>query len=329
MVYQLTGPWTEEGKDLAIQKEVRANYEEYFARAVESRSWFPHRLQERVELQRLSSFAGLLDQNVKKILLGFLAVESFVDDYVYAGIQGAGNDTIVKQMTYQWGIEERRHGQTFRYILIDSGLMTQVEVDQFLEECARDTWAFERQTGNPATLVNVTAYTITQERQTRHAYTSFREYLKEEFQKTLNPLLLVIEKMVRYIEIDEGAHEANFRSLLRIIFRYRPLSAIDSMVLAYKSYTMPILDYPNKEEFQAAIMSTGVFALTKWGREILRPALKGMGFEDRKAIGVAERNVRQLPDNAVVQIQVKPLAFVPEGAVVYEMSPQGVFSLVA
>lgn len=329
MVYQLTEPFTLEGKELAIQKGIRTNYDEYFAKAAIFRAWFPHRLAERDEMRRHSTLASQLDPKVKQMLAGFLGVESFVDDYVYAGIQGAGDNVTIREATYQWGIEERRHGQTFRYCLVDSGLMTQQEADEFLAECSNYTFTFERQTGHAATPYNASAYAITQERQTRHNYTSFRKYLRAEFQRTGNPLLLAIERAVGYIERDEGAHEGNFRAILRIYLRYRPDLAIEAMNQAFAHYTMPIVEFPNKEEFEAAIISAGVFTMMDWGREVLKPALNGMGLENRRALKAAEVAVQELPEDALVLLPNKPVAGLPEGAPVYQMQTDGSFQLLA
>lgn len=329
MVHQLTQPFTFEGKELAIQKEIRRNYDEYFARAAVTRAWFPHRLDARAELRRYSHRAGEVDAKVKEMLLGFLAVESFVDDYVYAGIQGAGDNVTIRESTYQWGIEERRHGQTFRMCLIDGGFLTQAEVDAFLAECSQDTWIFERQTGFAATAYNASAYAITQERQTRHNYTSFRKYLRAEYARTGNPLLLAIDDAVGYVERDEGAHEGNFRAILRIYLRYRPDLAIEAMNRAFDHYTMPIVKIPNKQEFAEAIVAAGVFSLIGWGREVLKPSLKGMGLENRKALRAAEKAVQELPENALVVLPNKPVVEIPLGAEVHQLIPNGSFQLLA
>ena len=128
MVDQLTGPFTTEAKQLAVQKEVKANYETYFARAAITRMWWPDRL---VERNQMAEYGPLVSERTKEILLGFLGVESVVDDYVFSGIQAAGDSVSTRELYMQWGFEERRHGQTFRHSLIDSGLYSQQYVDKF------------------------------------------------------------------------------------------------------------------------------------------------------------------------------------------------------
>ena len=171
MVTVIPGPFTTQAKQAAIQKEVRENYEEYFNRAAMTRAWFPDRLPQRKEM---AGYGHLVSNESREILLGFLGVESFVDDYVFGGIKTAGNSVTTRQIYIQWGFEERRHGQTLRHVLIDSGLYTQEWVDHYLAEVSEDQWTFERQTGYEATPLLAAAYAIFQERQTRWFYTELR-----------------------------------------------------------------------------------------------------------------------------------------------------------
>ncbi len=317
------------GKETAIQKAIRTQYDTYFAKAVVARAWFPKRLKERDELRRYREVAAQLISEIREMLFGFLGVESFVDDYVFAGIQGAGDSITIREATIGWGVEERKHGQTFRYSLVDSGLATQAEVDKFLEEASEDTWVFERQTGHAATPYNASAYGIVQERQTKHNYHRFRQFLKAEYERTKNPLLLVLSMMVWYVERDEGAHESNFREILRIYLRYRPDLAIEAMNQAFATYRMPEVRFPNKEQFEATVYSAGVFSLMDWGRSVLSPAIQSMGLKDRNAVRAAEVAVQELPENAVVVLPNKPLEGIPEGAEVYQLVSDGSFQLVA
>ena len=72
--FDTAGPFTVQAKEARIQKEVRENYETYFARASKTRMWFPHKLQER---QEMAKYGHMVSDNTREILLGFLGVESF------------------------------------------------------------------------------------------------------------------------------------------------------------------------------------------------------------------------------------------------------------
>ena len=94
---------------------------------------------------------------------------------------------------------------------------------------------------------------------------------------------------------------------------------------SFASYTMPIVDHPFKAEFEQAIIAAGVFSMMDFGREVLKPALARMGFASRKALQKAESLVQDLPENAIIQIQGKPLEFIEPGAVAFELTPEGIF----
>ena len=331
MVTVVPGPFTTQAKQAAIQKEVRENYEEYFNRAAMTRAWFPDRLPQRKEM---ASYGHLVSDESREILLGFLGVESFVDDYVFGGIKTAGNSVTTRQIYIQWGFEERRHGQTFRHALIDSGLYTQEWVDHYLAEVLEDQWTFERQTGYEATPLLATAYGIFQERQTRWNYAALRMRLWREYgsptDKAGRHLFPAIAGAIRFPEIDEGAHEANFSRIVYIHLKYMPDQALEALMKVSTRYRMPVVQLPNGEQFVEAILAAGMGIARDVINQILNPALARMGLESRHALRRAVENFQNLPEGAAVQLPGKPIRDLPEGAAsaVYEMRPTGDFVLV-
>ena len=140
MVTIVPGPFTREGKEAAVQKEVRENYDIYFEKAAKTRLWFPDKLKERDDMEK---YGHMITDDTKEILFGFMGVESIVDDYVFGGIKAAGNSLTTAQLYIQWGYEESRHGKTFQTSLIDSGLATKEETDKFIAETQEYHWTFE------------------------------------------------------------------------------------------------------------------------------------------------------------------------------------------
>ena len=331
MVTIIPGPYTMQAKQAAIQKDVRKHYEEYFEKAVRTRSWFPDRLPQRNEMAR---YGHLVSSDSREILLGFLGVESFVDDYVFSGINAAGSSTTTRQIYIEWGFEERRHGQTFRHALIDSGLYTQEWVDRYLAEVAEDQWTFDRQTGYEATPLLASAYAMFQERQTRWNYTALRMRLWREYGSPTDQagrnLFPAIAGAIRFPEIDEGAHEANFSSIVHIYLKYAPDQALDALMKVSNRYRMPIVNLPNGELFVQAVLAAGMGVARDVISEIMNPALARMGLESRGALRRAVVNFQNLPEGAAVQLPGKPLGDLPEGvaSAIYEMMPTGDFVLV-
>lgn len=330
LVTSITGPFTRQAKQAAIQKEIRENYEAYFDRAARTRSWFPDRLPQRKEMAR---YGHLVSSESRELLLGFLGVESFVDDYVFAGITAAGNSVTTRQIYIQWGFEERRHGQTFRYALIDSGLYTQEWVDHYLAEVSEDQWSFERQGVYEATPLVAAAYGTIQERQTRWNYTALRMRLWQEYGSPTDQagqhLFPAIAGAIRFPEVDEGAHEANFSSIVRVHLKYMPDQALDALMKVSTKYRMPVVQLPNGEQFVEAVLAAGMGVARDIINQIMNPALARMGLESRRALRRAVENFLNLPEGVVVQLPGKPIRDLPEGvaSAIYEMSPTGDFVL--
>lgn len=323
-------PFTIEGKQIAVQKEVKANYESYFAKATKTRMWFPDRLPQRNEM---ASYAHLISDETKEILLGFLGVEAYVDDYVFSGIDGAGDSLSTRALYIQWGFEERRHIQTFRHCLIDSGLYTQDFVDKYLAETEGYRWTFEAQTGYGPTPLIAAAYALFQERQTRWNYTRIRRRIWDEYGQpatsTGHPIYPAIAGAMRFPEIDEGAHEANFTNIVGIYMKYFPDMALEALMQVSAHYRMPLVQLPNAEEFMRCILAAGIGSPRDVINEVMNPALQRMGLTDRSALRNAVNNFRSLPEHAVVHIQGKPLNGLPddEDLAIYEMLPSGDFIL--
>jgi len=323
-------PITIQAKQAAVQKEVKENYESYFAKATKTRMWFPDRLTERNEM---ADYGHFISEETKEILLGFLGVEAYVDDYVFCGINGAGDSLSTRALYIQWGFEERRHIQTFRHCLIDSGLYTQDFVDKYLAETEEYEWTFEAQTGYEAKPLIAAAYALFQERQTRWNYTRIRRRIWEEYGRpttsTGHPVYPAIAGAMRFPETDEGAHEANFASIVGIYMKYFPDMTLEALMQVSAHYRMPIVQLPNAEEFIRCILAAGIGSPRDVINEVMNPALQRMGLTDRSALRRAVTNFRSLPERAVVHLQGKPLSGFPgdEGMAIYEMLPSGDFIL--
>ena len=330
MVTVISGPFTLAGKQAAVQKEVNEHYETFFARARQNRMWFPDRLKERHEM---ASYGHLISDETKEVLLGFLGVESFVDDYVFGGINAAGATLSTRGLYVQWGFEERRHGQTFRHCLIDSGLYTQEFVDRYLTEAGEYQWNFQTQTGYEATPLLAAAYAIFQERQTRWNYTYVRRRIWGEYGRPANSdgqsIYPAIAGAMRFPEIDEGAHEANFTNIVRIYMKYFPDLALEALLQVSNHYRMPVVQLPNADEFVRCVLSAGLGNPRDVINEIMNPSLQRMGLTDRQALRKAVKNFRSLPEHAIVHLEGKPLTSTSDssGTVVYEMLPSGDFRL--
>ncbi len=175
MVYQMNNPWTQTGRQIQIEKGVAEIYARYFARGPK---WVAKHLPQREEMSR---YGDKVSQESREILLGDFGVESFIEDYALWATYASGEGTATGQIYTQWVSDETRHSRALWYCLVDSGLYTQQEVDEYFHECSQDVWTFERQTGHEPTPERGAAYAIGQERQTKRNYQGMQKRLWEEY----------------------------------------------------------------------------------------------------------------------------------------------------
>jgi hypothetical protein len=327
MVYTMTSPWTQTGRNTAIQKAVSEIYERYFAKGPR---WIAKHLPERAQMRE---YGPTVSPESREILLGDFGIESFIEDYAYHAI-GASGDSISTRQTYtQWVFDETRHGKALWYALTDSGLYSQEFLDDYLYECGQDTWSFERQTGYEATPERGAAYAIAQERQTKKNYQDLQKRIWEEYgsptDESGKPHYPAIAGVCRALATDEGYHEGVFRQITRVYLTYWPDKALQAMWEMYERYRMPMVKLPNAEAFLSAVLSTGIDSARAVVRTVLQPTYEGLGLESRAALKRAARASWDLPDSAIIQIGDQAPENMSEGAVPYRMLPDGSFQPVS
>jgi hypothetical protein len=75
------GPWTHEGRTLAIQKESRQSFEGYFTKAMKVRNWVPNEL----PLAEMRRLGHMLSPDTVTMIQAYLGVEEYIGDYVRRG----------------------------------------------------------------------------------------------------------------------------------------------------------------------------------------------------------------------------------------------------
>ncbi len=287
MVYTNTNPWTQEGKNTAIQKAVAEIYERYFAKGPR---WIAKHLPQRSEMQE---FGAAVSPQSREILLGDYGVETFIEDYAVIAVRASGDSLSTRQIYTQWVFDETRHSKALWYCLVDSGLYSQRELDEYKYECGQDTWTFERQTGHEATPERGAAYAIAQERQTKRNYQDMQKRLWQEYGSPTDaaerPVYPAIAGVCRTLATDEGFHEGVFRQITKVYLKFWPDKALQAMWDVYEKYRMPMLKLPNAEAFVDAVLSTGIDSARSVIRDVLNPTYAAMGLESRGALRRAAR----------------------------------------
>lgn len=320
MVYQMTNPWTSEGRELAIQKAVGEIYQRYFERGPK---WVAKHLPQRDEMPQ---WKGKLSPESKEILLGDFGVESFIEDYALWATYASGGDVNTGHIYQKWVADEMRHPRALWYALVDSEVYTQKEMDEYYYECSQDTWTFIKQTGHEPNPQRGAAYAIGQERQTKRNYQGIQKRIWEEYGSPTDDndraVYPAIAGVCRLLASDEGFHEGVFREITRAYLRFWPDKALQAMWDVYEKYRMPIVKLPNAEVFLDAVLSSGIDSARAVISEVLTPTYESLGLEGRNALRRAARESWDLPDAAVLQIG-DDSSGIPEGAIPYKMNPNG------
>jgi hypothetical protein len=327
MVYQMTNPWTSAGRYAAIQKGVADIYERYFARGPK---WVAKHLPQRSEMKEHGS---KVSDESREMLLGDFGVESFIEDYALWATYASGESISTGQIYTQWVSDETRHGKALWYCLVDSELYPRQRIDDYLYECGQDSWSFDRQTGHEGTPERAAAYAIAQERQTKRNYRNLQKRLWEEYGSPTDekdrPVYPAIAGVTGLLATDEGFHEGVFREITRVYLKFWTDKALQAMWDVYERYRMPIVKLPNAEAFIDAVLSTGVDSHRAVVTDVLNPTYASMGLENRAAVKRAAKESWDLPDGSILQIGDEPPSDLPEGAVAYEMKPNGALTPVA
>jgi Fatty acid desaturase len=321
MAYQMANPWTQTGRHIEIEKAVGEVYARYFARGPK---WIAKHLPQRDEMREYGAFVS---PETKEMLLGDFGVESFIEDYALWATYATGESPSSGQVYTQWVSDETRHSRALWFCLVDSGLYTQQQVDEYYHQCSEDHWTFERQTGHEPTPARGAAYAIAQERQTKRNYQSLQKRIWEEYgcpsDANGKPAYPAIAGVCRTLATDEGFHEGVFREITRIYLRFWPDKALQAMWDVYEKYRMPIVKLPNVEAFFETVLSTGIESPRAVITEVLNPTYAAMGLESRAAVKRAARESWDLPEGAVLQIGDECPDYVSEGAMPYRMNPDG------
>jgi hypothetical protein len=323
----MSSPWTLEGRYLAIQKAVAEIYEHYFAKGPR---WIAKHLPQRREMRE---FGPRVSTESREILLGDFGVESFIEDYALHAIHASGDSKATRQVYTQWVFDEMRHSKALGHCLVDSGLCTQKDLDEYLDQCSQDVWTFERQTGVEATPERGAAYAIAQERQTKRNYQAMQKRIWEEYGSPAGrdgrPVYPAIAGVCQVLATDEGFHEGVFRRITRAYLKFWPDKALQAMWDVYEKYRMPMVKLPNAEAFLDAVLSTGIDSARAVIKDVLEPTYTGLGLESRAALRRAAKESWDLPEGAVIQIDGELPEDLSEGAVPYRMNPDGSLTPVA
>lgn len=296
----VSGPWTREARQKAVDDETLTAFIDYFGRAMENRRWSPwHDL----PVEEMRENGHKLSSDTIDLIEGFLGVEEYVGDYVLQGLEMFRSNRTRRNLQLQWGAEEMKHGVAWEQVLLHSGARSEEQLKAYCAKVAENRWTAANHKGMDTPL-GVSIYAMVQERATYYNYEQVRQRIREEY--GLPNRLTADEKArgkevgaaeaFRVVSVDEIAHHAIFLKVVQIHLRYFPEETLDQMQEVFSGFNMPSLRLiPNRRNFIRAVIRTKLHTGDNHKTMIHNPVLKALGLEDDAAFNRAVQEAKLLP----------------------------------
>ena len=294
------GPWTHQARLDAIDKESRESFERYFYKAMKVRNWVPNEL----PIKEMHEFGHLLSPDTVTIIQAYLGVEEYVGDYVQDGLELFHNNRVRRNLQLAWGMEELKHGWAWELVLLHSGLRTETQLKEYLEEVMSHKWTMRENHPGLETPLGVLCYAMVQERATYFNYDEMRKRIRSEYGL---PDKATPEERKRghqtgaagafqIVGRDEIAHHGIFLELTRIHMRYMPEETLETLLKVFRGFTMPALDFiPDGAELEEAMRRTKLHTPRKQITDVNNPILEALGFDNKRALERGVQEAKKLP----------------------------------
>lgn len=294
------GPWTHEGRMLAIQKESRERFESYFTKAMKVRNWVPNEL----PINEMHQLGQKLSPDTVTVIQAFLGVEEYVGDYVQEGLELFHNNRVRRNLQLAWGMEELKHGWAWELVLLHSEQRTEAQLNEYIEEVLSKKWTMRENHPGLDTPLGVLCYAMVQERATYFNYEEMRKRIRQEY--GLPEKATPEERQRGYqtgaagafqiVGRDEIAHHGIFLELTRIHMRYLPEETLETLLKVFRGFTMPALDFiPDSALLEAAMRRTKLHTPRKQVSEVNNPILDALGFDNKRALERGVQEAKKLP----------------------------------
>jgi acyl-[acyl-carrier-protein] desaturase len=294
------GPWTHEGRMLAIQKESRESFESYFTKAMKVRNWVPNEL----PIKEMHQLGHKLSPDTVTMIQAYLGVEEYVGDYVQDGLDLFHNNRVRRNLQLAWGMEELKHGWAWELVLLHSEQRTEAQLHEYIEEVLSHKWTMRENHPGLETPLGVLCYAMVQERATYFNYEEMRKRIRDEYGL---PAKASVDERRRghqsgaagafqIVGRDEIAHHGIFLDLTRIHLRYLPDETLETLLKVFRGFTMPALDLiPDSQALEDAMKRTLLHTPRKQVTEVNNPILDALGLENKRALERGVQEAKKLP----------------------------------
>lgn len=167
----VAGSRTHEGRRLALQKESRACFESYFAKAMKIRNWIPTEL----PINEMHRLRHMLSPDTVTMIQASLGVEEYIGDYVQGGLEMFRDGRVQRNPQLAWGMEELEHGRAWELVLLHSDQRTESQLKEYIEDVLSRNWTMRDNHPGLDTPLGVLSYAMVQERATCFNYDEMRK----------------------------------------------------------------------------------------------------------------------------------------------------------
>ncbi len=280
-------PLSRDMRQRLVARAAYALYRWYVDRSQARRNWNADRSFDWRALKRNHS------PQLLSVIEGFYAVEQYAPDYTVELTHLVRHNYGRAQFQMRWGVEEERHADLWRNVLLFSGGRTPRQLEDYTDHLRARAW---RPPWN--TPLHMLWYTVFQERATEYIYLNTARITRGEskdpdFAGDADP---VLAEAVETIARDEAAHFHFYLSLARLHLYYFPEETLYALVEVLRDFVMPAAPIvPNYDAFIKELYSANLFGPRKYGRDVVLPTLRALGIETIKEIEAGLQRTKDTP----------------------------------
>ena len=229
------------------------------------RLWYPHEQidwgsGESFKLRAWASNDYALGAGVRSAILVNLLTEDNLPYYTHVLLSGVPAHHPLLDWTHQWTSEENRHSMTMRDWVHVSRC-----IDPVLLEDGRRIQMAGAVVPWPNTFADLLCYVTLQERATQVAHRNTATHLAKEDKMGRTVLGL--------ISGDETKHYFFYRDLAAAAFKVVPSVMMAAFARQASNFAMPGVAIPGFVRHAVRISKEGIYGLTQYTREVLKPVL--------------------------------------------------------
>lgn len=207
-----------------------------------------------------------LEQGTRDAIYVNLLTEDNLPYYTVVILSKAEKNHPAHDWGLQWTMEEARHSDVIR-----DWVLTTRAYDPAALEAGRVSQMRKGEVPQPATFIEMLAYTSFQELATQVAHRNTSRKLDKEHGG---------KKMLALVAGDEGRHHEFYSGLTAAAFEIDPSTTIMAIAKQLHGFKMPGTGIPNFQELSISIARAGIYDSTQFEKSVVIPTLEKWKIDD-------------------------------------------------